>query len=132
MAMPTKPAPPLGALCHAGVAEARRSSLRELLFATPKLLELVGRNLPSRPDLLGELAELVELEEHQLALALLPHALPALVTVQGGLEALAQKVGGIVQGQWLAVPAIQLGRCLASAGQRLSRLSLLFKALQKP
>lgn len=56
----------------------------------------MGRNLPSRPGLLGELAELLDMGRHQLAQALLPQALPALVAVdnQPGMEALAKMVRG--------------------------------------
>ncbi len=79
---------------HAGVAEHRQVSLKDLLFANPKLMEMVGRNLPTRPGLLAELGELLDLGHRALAQALLPHALPALVAVDNreGLEALAKQV----------------------------------------
>jgi hypothetical protein len=78
----------------AGVAEQRQAPLKDLLFANPKLLEMVGRNLPARPGLLAELGDLLDLGRRALAQALLPHALPALVAVDNreGLEALAKQV----------------------------------------
>ncbi|GAB4817356.1 hypothetical protein N2152v2_004402 [Parachlorella kessleri] len=76
----------------AGVAEQRHVSLRDLLFGSPRLLELVGRNLPARPALLAELADLLEMGPRVLAQALLPHALPAVVSREG-LEALAAQAG---------------------------------------
>ncbi len=80
----------------AGVAEQRHVSLRDLLFGSPRLLELVGRNLPARPALLAELADLLEMSPRALAQALLPHALPAMVSREG-LEALAAQVGATAQ-----------------------------------
>ena len=79
----------------AGVAEWRRCSLSDLLFADPRLLEMVGRNISSKPDLLAELAELLDMESpQQLALAILPAALPVVIADadQQGLAVLAEHV----------------------------------------
>jgi hypothetical protein len=64
------------------MAELRSTSVKDLVFANTQLLQMIGKTLPAKPDLLLELSELLDLSPRQMTLQLLPHALPE---VKGGL-----------------------------------------------
>jgi hypothetical protein len=85
----------LAAAALRGLAAAQRCSVRELLCRDPHLLQHVGKQLPRKPDLLLELAELAGVRPRALAAELLPHALPALFAVgdRAGVEAVARLAG---------------------------------------
>ena len=78
-----------------GVAAAQNCTVQELIFSTPRLIEYVGRQLPHKPDLLHELADLVNLTPRALALVVLPRALPQLFAKSDrtAIEAFADQAG---------------------------------------
>ncbi|KAL0053239.1 hypothetical protein WJX82_003001 [Trebouxia sp. C0006] len=78
-----------------GYASVRQCDLQDMLLSIPRLKEFVGRNLLAKPNLLGELADLLEMPVPDLALKLIPAALPKLTEDQNtaALEALAHSVG---------------------------------------
>ncbi|KAK9842495.1 hypothetical protein WJX81_002719 [Elliptochloris bilobata] len=96
-----------GSACHrataaqllTGMADAKGVELDELLLGEPRVAEYLGRNLVSRPSLVGEVAELLEVGERALALRILPAALPRLVELEQRAEiaALAAAIGATVQ-----------------------------------
>lgn len=69
--------------------------MKELIFSTPRLIEQVGQQLPHKPDLLHELADLIGVSPRTLAISVLPRVLPQLAakTDRAALEALAQQAG---------------------------------------
>jgi hypothetical protein len=82
--------------CLRGIAAAKKCSVKELIFSTPRLVEHVGRQLPHKSDLLHELAELIGLNGKSLVLAVLPRVLPQFCAKRDrvALESLAE-LGGI-------------------------------------
>ncbi|KAI3426356.1 hypothetical protein D9Q98_008728 [Chlorella vulgaris] len=78
-----------------GYAEHRKASLRDIMFASPKLVAFLARQLPAKPELSAELAELLDCSLRSLTLSILPQALPILVADNNrqGLELLAQQAG---------------------------------------
>jgi hypothetical protein len=56
----------------AGFAEQRGASLRDTLFASPKLVAFLARQLPAKPGLAAELAELLDCSLRTLTLAIVP------------------------------------------------------------
>ena len=56
----------------AGFAEQRKVPLRDLLLANQKLVAFLARQLPSKPELGAELAELMDCSLRTLTLAVLP------------------------------------------------------------
>ena len=69
---PTFPPPWLSPSTPAGFAEQRKAGLRDTLFASSKLVAFLARQLPARPELLAELADLLECGQRSLALAIVP------------------------------------------------------------
>lgn len=55
-----------------GFAERRKARLRDTVFASPKLVAFMARQLPPRPALAAELADLLECGPRSLALAIVP------------------------------------------------------------
>ncbi|KAL3137629.1 hypothetical protein ABBQ38_004906 [Trebouxia sp. C0009 RCD-2024] len=78
-----------------GYAAAGQCDLQDMLLSVPRLKEFVGRNLLAKPNLLGELADLLEMAPSDLALRIIPAAIPKLTEDKSrdGLEALAHSVG---------------------------------------
>ncbi|BDA43155.1 Serine/threonine-protein kinase ATR at C-terminar half [Coccomyxa sp. Obi] len=76
-------------------AAASKVSVRELIFGAPRLLEWIGWNIVKRDHLLGEVAELLDMSEHDVVECMLKHALPPLVEAgnKSALEVLAGKIG---------------------------------------
>ncbi|KAL0029509.1 hypothetical protein WJX79_000191 [Trebouxia sp. C0005] len=78
-----------------GYASVRQCDLQDMLLSIPRLKEFVGRNLLAKPNLLGELADLLDMPVPDLALKLIPAALPKLTEDQNtaALEILAHSGG---------------------------------------
>lgn len=86
-------------LLYTGIAAAKKCSVKELIFSTPRLVEHVGKQLPHKSDLLHELADLIHLSPKVLALAVLPQVLPQFCAKSDrvALESLAEQGGISVQ-----------------------------------
>lgn len=86
-------------LSYTGTAAAKKCSVKELIFSTPRLVEHVGRQLPHKSELLHELADLINLSPKALALAVLPRVLPQFCAKRDrvALESLAEQGGISVQ-----------------------------------
>ncbi|KAK9914842.1 hypothetical protein WJX75_001188 [Coccomyxa subellipsoidea] len=78
-----------------GKAEASNVSVRDLIFGAPRLLEWIGLNTVKRDQLLGEVADLLDMSEQDVVERMLKHALPPLVEAgnTAALEVLARKIG---------------------------------------
>lgn len=72
--LPTAPGslPPSLPRSPAAFAEQRKASLRDTLFASSKLVAFLARQLTSRPELMADLADLLECGQRTLALSIVP------------------------------------------------------------